>query len=325
MKDMVSILIPCYNGGQFLDSCFSNILKQSYNNIEVVFIDDGSTDNSKSKFFEYQLKFQKRGYQWQYIYQENGGIASAIQNGLKHLKGDYLFLFDVDDILTENAISSKADFLIKHKEYNLVRSNGYYVNENAINKPYAEFCNGNRDRKSRNVFKDLIYAKTVNWAGSYMVRVSALFSKLKNKQIYISRYGQNLQILLPVSYHGKCGYIDEPQIKYVQYKKSDSHSNEIERMLELLNGYEQNRIEVLKAMNIPDKEYKIFRRKIKKIYNEKRIKLIINYNEKELLIQTYQNIKDNKQNNLKLFLLYYIGKNHKFYNWLKKVKGAIKR
>lgn len=95
-------------------------------------------------------------------------------------------MYDVDDILSDNAISSKANFLIEHKEYDLVRSNGYYVKENSIDAPYAEFCNGAKDRKSKKVFYDLIYAKTVNWAGSYMVRAEALFKKLKiKKYIYL--------------------------------------------------------------------------------------------------------------------------------------------
>ena len=325
MKDWVSVLVPCYNGEKFLDSCFNNLLKQLYDKIELVFIDDGSKDKSKEKFFEYSQKFYDRGYKTQYLYQENAGIAAAIQNGLKHLNGEFIFLYDVDDILSDNAISSKANFLIEHKESDLVRSNGYYVKENSIDAPYAEFCNGAKDRKSKKVFYDLIYAKTVNWAGSYMVRAEALFKKLKNKEIYISRYGQNLQMLLPVAYNGKNAYIDEPQIKYVQYVKSDSHSNELERMLELMNGYEENRIEILKMLNIPEKEFRKLIKKINKIYNEKRIKLILNYENDELLSKIYNEIKKSKMNNGKIFFIYHIGKNKVVYTLMKKVKGTIKK
>lgn len=325
MKDWVSVLVPCYNGEKFLDSCFNNILNQIYDRIELVFIDDGSKDKSKEKFFEYSQKFYDRGYKTQYLYQENAGIAAAIQNGLKHLNGEFIFLYDVDDILSNNAISSKVDFLIKHKEYDLVRSNGYYVRENSIDIPYAEFCNGRKDRKSKRVFYDLIYAKTVNWAGSYMVRAEALFKKLKDKEIYISRYGQNLQMLLPVAYNGKSAYIDEPQIKYVQYDKSDSHSNKLERMLELLNGYEENRIEILKMMDIPEKELYKLNKNIKNIYNVKKIKLIMNYENNELLRKTYEEIKKSKMNNCKIFFIYHIGKNKGIYTLIKKVKGIIRK
>lgn len=91
MKDWVSVLVPCYNGEKFLDSCFNNILNQIYDRIELVFIDDGSKDKSKEKFFEYSQKFYDRGYKTQYLYQENAGIAAAIQNGLKHLNGEFIF------------------------------------------------------------------------------------------------------------------------------------------------------------------------------------------------------------------------------------------
>ena len=54
MRDLVSILIPCYNGEKFLDRCFECLLKQTYKTIEIIIVNDGSTDNSENIILKYK-------------------------------------------------------------------------------------------------------------------------------------------------------------------------------------------------------------------------------------------------------------------------------
>ncbi|MFQ7257488.1 glycosyltransferase family A protein [Intestinibacter bartlettii] len=241
---MVSIIVPCYNGQKFITRCFNSILNQSYKQIEVILVNDGSTDKSEKIIFEYKNKFLEQGMKFNYIYKENGGPGSAINEGLKHVNGEYLILLDIDDYIMVDSIKLKVEFLDLHRDYNVVRTNGYYVTEKNLDKKDNLFVVNEAEKNNIYIFDDLINAKTNNWAGSYMVRTDKLFNFYKDRNIYESRYGQNLQILLPLVYKSKSGFIDKPLMKYIRQENSLSSStstNSFEKQIENMLGYKQIR------------------------------------------------------------------------------------
>jgi len=75
MQKLISILTPTYNYGHFIHRLLDSVLQQTYNNIEMIIIDDGSTDNTKQVIDGYIEKFQKRGFSLNYIYQGNQGLS----------------------------------------------------------------------------------------------------------------------------------------------------------------------------------------------------------------------------------------------------------
>ena len=81
-QDLVSILTPCYNTGKYIHRLLDSVLSQTYSAIEMIVVDDGSTDNSKDIIKSYIPKFEARGYELKYLYQENSGQSVAIQKGL---------------------------------------------------------------------------------------------------------------------------------------------------------------------------------------------------------------------------------------------------
>ena len=108
------------------------------------------------------------------------------------------------------------------------------------------------EKKIGDVFSALIVGKTNNWAGSYMVRTSALFAFYPDREIYQSRYGQNLQLLLPLTYQKKCGFIDEPQMKYnIQANSLSQTSDQQECMARTLRngkGYLDIRLHLIEQV-----------------------------------------------------------------------------
>lgn len=196
MNDLVSIIVPCYNGEKFVDRCFNSILKQDYARIQIIAVNDGSTDQSEQRVLAWNDRFKNAGMQLVYIAQENKGPGGAINTGLKAVSGEFLSLLDVDDEFLESAISSRVAFLNEHKDVDVVRSNGWYNRKSGKNL----FMYDDAEKKIGDVFSALIVGKTNNWAGSYMVRTSALFAFYPDREIYQSRYGQNLQLLLPLTY-----------------------------------------------------------------------------------------------------------------------------
>lgn len=92
---MISVVIPCYNADPFLHQCFESIINQSYQDIQIILIDDGSTDNTPDILAEYAV----RDTRIQVITQDNQGISAARNAGLKMATGNYIAFVDADDWL----------------------------------------------------------------------------------------------------------------------------------------------------------------------------------------------------------------------------------
>lgn len=94
----ISVIVPIYNKMSYLKRSLNSIVGQTYHNIEIILIDDGSTDASK----EICLEYCKRDSRFKYYYKENGGVASARNFGLKVATGDYIGFVDPDDYIEKN-------------------------------------------------------------------------------------------------------------------------------------------------------------------------------------------------------------------------------
>ena len=98
--EKVSIIIPIYNSDKTIDRCLKSIINQTYRNIEVICINDGSFDNSY-KILQNYLKTDSR---IKVINQTNKGVSSARNNGIKNSTGKYIMFVDADDYLKDNMI-----------------------------------------------------------------------------------------------------------------------------------------------------------------------------------------------------------------------------
>ncbi len=109
---MVSIIIPCYNQAQYLEEAVESAVDQTYPNIEIIIINDGSTDTSE----EVALKLQEKHPNIiQIISQKNKGVSEARNNGIQQSRGKYILPFDGDDILYKDAISLTLTAMIEYK------------------------------------------------------------------------------------------------------------------------------------------------------------------------------------------------------------------
>lgn len=222
---LVSVIIPCYNAEQHIDHSIRSVYDQDYPFIELIVVDDGSTDSSLEKILSWTKRFSEKGYTLKSVHQNNRGLGGAIDTALKYVEGTYLTLLDADDIYLPGAIRKKALFLDTNPGYAGVRNNGWFVQ--GSNRTL--FIQTEEERNITDLFSALTYGKTNNWAGTYMVRTSILFKAYPDRNINPSRFGQNFQILLPVSYRQKFGYIDEPLMEYHIQKNSLSQINDLDQ------------------------------------------------------------------------------------------------
>ena len=233
---LVTIITPCYNGEKFLNKYFKSILLQTYPNIELILINDGSTDATDDIVFSYKSALEERKIVFKYIVQENGGQAKAINAGLKEMHGQYLIWPDSDDLLAADSIEKRVNFLEKHPEYAFVRSNGDFFDFETEKKLYR--ISNHENRFKEDIFLDLILEETYCCCGCYMIRSCLLKEVYPDLRIYESPAGQNWQILIPIAGKYKCGFIDE-DLYHVAVRKN-SHSRhkrtlegQVERYLEL--------------------------------------------------------------------------------------------
>ena len=97
---MISIIIPVYNVEKYLFRCVNSILSQTYSDIEIILVDDGSPDNSPELCDE----IAQTDSRVVVIHKKNGGLSSARNAGLDIAKGDYVFFIDSDDWLSSNTV-----------------------------------------------------------------------------------------------------------------------------------------------------------------------------------------------------------------------------
>ena len=97
MDEKISIILPCYNAGTTLERCLKSVLAQTYPNIEVIAVDDGSTDHTADILKKYRPIFKEHRMCLRYLFEPNAGLGAAIHLGLQYVTGDYLCWSDPDD------------------------------------------------------------------------------------------------------------------------------------------------------------------------------------------------------------------------------------
>lgn len=110
-KELISVIIPIYNVEQYLPECIESVLRQTYKNLEVILIDDGSGDRSGMICDEYAMKDDRIVV----IHQENQGISKVRNKGVEESKGEYLFWVDSDDYVDKTIIETLYQNLIQHE------------------------------------------------------------------------------------------------------------------------------------------------------------------------------------------------------------------
>lgn len=213
MNALVSVIVPVYNNEKFLKKCISSLLTQKYTNIEVILINDGSTDKS-GEIIEGYLKKNER---IKYINQENSGVADARNRGVESASGKYLLFVDSDDYIGVNYVYD----LVHEAEKN---------NSDLVICGYTLVDASFRLIKSV-VPQNYIAGKNETWA----YRISAVCSRLYKKKFWeknsikfiqeAGARGEDVPICLYTNAMAKnVRVIKNTEYYYVQHKESAMNS-----------------------------------------------------------------------------------------------------
>lgn len=254
-RGLVSLIAPCYNGERYVAGFLEAISNQTYRPFEVIFVDDGSTDKSVEIAKQYIPVFQSQGASLTIVHKENGGLGSAINLGLKRVKGEFLTWLGIDDVLYPEYFEACVDFLREHQDYAIVRPDGDYVSESDANVKLPTIVSKVKDKYNPHTFWNAVNEKDFHFGYSFMR--TAIFEKENGDlNIYESREGQNWQLLLPVLYKHKSGYIDIPLYKVLYRPESISNrASSPSQRLKQLKEYNKIIVETLiKMPNIMEED-----------------------------------------------------------------------
>lgn len=121
---LISVIVPVYNVESYLEKCINSILKNTYKNLEIVLVDDGSTDNSGAMCDDLAMKDNRIVV----IHKENGGLSSARNAGLEMAKGEYISFIDSDDYISVD-MYEKMLLRGREEDADIIQCGVYRVNE----------------------------------------------------------------------------------------------------------------------------------------------------------------------------------------------------
>jgi alpha-1,3-rhamnosyltransferase len=204
---LVSVVVPCYNHEKYVKETIESIINQTYKNIELIVIDDGSKDNSVSVIQELADK-----YGFTFIHRPNKGLSATLNEGIKLSKGKYFSAIASDDILMLEKIEKQVEFMESNPEYGMCYGKIVYFEDSIKNT--SEYSNSN---KQGWVFDDLLNYGCFIPAPSTFMR-KEVFESVGgfDKNLWI----EDWDMWLRISQKYQVGYIDE-YLAY--YRKHDTN------------------------------------------------------------------------------------------------------
>jgi len=275
--ESVSILIPSYNSGKYISRMLNSILDQTYNNIQCIVVDDGSTDNTQNIIKEYENKFDRIGMSLVYLKKKNGGVASAINFGLKYIEGKYFTWADADDFYEKDAIENFLNCIIKNN-CKVVRGNAKYVYSDRIVYKEQEY--------HEDILDDyLMYREQTIpcYPGIIFADFDYFVKQNKGKEINQREVGQNLQLIIPLSYHTKVFCMQEYVYNYVV--RDDSHSRKKRNIIKQVHRmYSARCLRLETIKKVMDREdYKKYRKIIERLFLKREAQLLYRKTIKRLI------------------------------------------
>ncbi|WP_257450461.1 glycosyltransferase family 2 protein [Paenibacillus soyae] len=120
MQPKVSLVVSCYNKVNYISGMLDSVVAQKWDNLEIILVNDGSTDGTRVVIGQYEEKLKARGYEVTILDQGNQGVAAAVRNGLMLVTGEFVCIPDCDDLLHEEYVSAMVKALNQFSSVNCV-------------------------------------------------------------------------------------------------------------------------------------------------------------------------------------------------------------
>lgn len=148
-QGLVSVIMPCHNGEEFISEAISSVMAQSYPYFELIVVDDASTDDTikvVSSFYEPRIKLLRS--------KTHRGISWALNYGISNAKGKYIARLDADDVMKPTRLHTQVCFLEEHNEYDIVGSNHITMNKSSFPISYVVYPQTNEEISLTRFFRN---------------------------------------------------------------------------------------------------------------------------------------------------------------------------
>ena len=215
-KDLISVVMPTYNDAHYLEKSISNILSQTYDNFELIIVNDGSTDNTEDII----LNTCKKDKRVKYFKKENGGTGSALNFGFEHANGEFGTWISSDDSKVDSFLEDLVVFMKKNRDIEFVCSSFRSDYLNLTVRAY-EKINGVLNRYTIAEQNNHTGKETGEWfivddwaelnTYSCMLGVCFMFTmRLKNKMgPYLKIPGEDYYMTMKMAFNSRTGYLDK--------------------------------------------------------------------------------------------------------------------
>lgn len=242
--DLISVIVPVYQVRDYLCQCLDSILAQTYNNLEIILVDDGSTDGSEEICDMYENKDSRI----RVIHKKNGGLVSARKAGIKEAKGDYIGYVDSDDYI-EDTMYEKLHQVMRDNDADIVVCNHLEIKGNCSEiKQIRNYIPSGVYRGNSIVdvvYKDMLYAEEIGFWGLSPACWEKLYKKdlIYNLQMSVDDRiwdGEDHAFVYPAILDSNCVVLIEDDL-YVHRIREDSvatgyDERAFERFSYLFNG-----------------------------------------------------------------------------------------
>lgn len=215
---LVSVVVPAFNHEHYIVDCISSILEQDYPNIDLIVINDGSTDRTGEKIKE---TLKKNPSRFVYIAKENEGLIKTLNLGLQLARGKYFCELASDDMFLPSSITNRVHYLEEHSDIDVVFADAYRIDNNT--KTNIKLSEGKKRYDSlEHTITDLIQGKAKIMFPTGMFR-KAILERLGGFDEDF-RYSEDVAIWYQLALHAKIGYFDKPVIYYRKHSDNTSSS-----------------------------------------------------------------------------------------------------
>lgn len=247
----ISIIVPVYNCSGYLDKCIYSLIHQTYQDIEIILVNDGSLDNSLEKCLEYQ----KNDNRIMVISKENGGVSSARNEGIKKATGKYLMFVDADDYLDLNVVE---DLKTNLEAGTLVKVNHNVIYNNKIQMDSIDKLEYSKESYIKEILKGNIGGYC--WGYLFEKNKIELFDEKTSYMedtIFLIKYLKEIK---------KVRIIDKSKYNYLFNENSITKSNA--RVVENIIDFNYSLNKIKENCKIKNTDYLIIKKKFKLIESE---------------------------------------------------------
>lgn len=252
MQSKVSMVMLCYNKVKYIGEMFDSILAQEWDNIELILVNDGSTDGTREVIAEYEPKFRMRGFEVIIEDQLNAGVCAAAKAGLALATGDYICMVDSDDELDPQYVSTMAGWLEENTDYDYCICDAVLYTGSGTSKAfkpsrYSELQTEEPLYTERYLLTDI---RSEVWV--YLVRAEYL-NKCKIVQTYYTdtKGSHEPGYIIPLTmYNGKYKYFPLPLYLFNVGDIGHSHHVKFEQAQRFYDEY--NRLAKIAVSHLPE-------------------------------------------------------------------------